>query len=561
MKKISQLLLSLSLIIFSSNTLFAQDPSVYIEATPKNANPGDEVTFTIIKKNMNGVWVQLLFDGQNVNQWQDGHKWIATPGTHVLRAYYKFGTPQQTRNQTAIVNVSGWDTKTFNHLGFLNTDAELARIKNNITDPNHPMGQAWSLLSKGTNFNYTPNPPGYLNMDIPSQKLPFDQDRRALYNFAMKWAADGDVRYADKAVEILNAWASTNKSIADTTGSVYQYLHATNTMHWWLFAAELLKYHDGGYSAWAQADIDKWDAYVRKVYVPMTMTWNGSYGGQNQPLYVALARMTLGIYLDDDVLFQFGFDHMFTEKINMNKSLSKYKALCGGYDKISLFELSIAPTGEFVEVNRDAGHYIMDISATVIMAEVLWHQGIDMYNMKLRGESTPRLYKGMEWAYKAANEGEVYATVLNTTWEGNNQKTKSKLRAKFEIAYNHYKWRLNETYPVPNLEKFTLDFRGQRGDATIVSHADLDKPDITSVSGIGDIDFAIYPNPASEVITVAGENMDKVMVFNVLGERVKSYYPSNKKQLQINLENQPIGVYFIKISSGGNQVVKQIIKN
>ena len=75
----------------------------------------------------------------------------------------------------------------------------------------------------------------------------------------------------------------------------------------------------------------------------------------------------------------------------------------------------------------------------------------------------------------------------------------------------------------------------------------------------------IFPNPSRGefALDVYGFNgSTTIEVFNTLGEKVISkqveagaYY--NEK---VNLTNQSNGIYFIRISNGDNQIVKQIIK-
>jgi hypothetical protein len=58
---------------------------------------------------------------------------------------------------------------------------------------------------------------------------------------------------------------------------------------------------------------------------------------------------------------------------------------------------------------------------------------------------------------------------------------------------------------------------------------------------------------------VLGKGIKQVSVLNLLGQMVNTY-SVNGDELEINLENQPSGVYFIQIMSGEKQTVKQIIK-
>jgi subtilisin-like proprotein convertase family protein len=84
-------------------------------------------------------------------------------------------------------------------------------------------------------------------------------------------------------------------------------------------------------------------------------------------------------------------------------------------------------------------------------------------------------------------------------------------------------------------------------------------PTITAIAVPLEVGFAIYPNPTSDKITVLGKGIKQVSVLNLLGQMVNTY-SVNGDELEINLENQPSGVYFIQIMSGEKQTVKQIIK-
>lgn len=55
----------------------------------------------------------------------------------------------------------------------------------------------------------------------------------------------------------------------------------------------------------------------------------------------------------------------------------------------------------------------------------------------------------------------------------------------------------------------------------------------------------LYPNPANELITVRGEKLGIVSVFNALGQKVDEFF-TDEKQLIIPTSNYPNGVYFIR---------------
>jgi hypothetical protein len=55
----------------------------------------------------------------------------------------------------------------------------------------------------------------------------------------------------------------------------------------------------------------------------------------------------------------------------------------------------------------------------------------------------------------------------------------------------------------------------------------------------------LYPNPANDFVTLSGENLGKVRIYNALGQKVNEF-EANGSELRINTTNYENGVYFIK---------------
>ncbi len=93
--------------------------------------------------------------------------------------------------------------------------------------------------------------------------------------------------------------------------------------------------------------------------------------------------------------------------------------------------------------------------------------------------------------------------------------------------------------------------------------------DISDVTGIDNAilenSVHIYPNPSSGIFYLTTEGMDgsvlHISVMNTLGKVVytKEFTNSNLSRELINLTGQAKGLYFIRIKSGNNAVVKRII--
>jgi len=67
--------------------------------------------------------------------------------------------------------------------------------------------------------------------------------------------------------------------------------------------------------------------------------------------------------------------------------------------------------------------------------------------------------------------------------------------------------------------------------------------------------FAIYPNPATDMIRIAGE-FDQVQIFNISGQLVKSY--TNNDRLSVADLNA--GIYMVKVTGEAGASVKKLIK-
>ena len=60
-------------------------------------------------------------------------------------------------------------------------------------------------------------------------------------------------------------------------------------------------------------------------------------------------------------------------------------------------------------------------------------------------------------------------------------------------------------------------------------------------------DFTIYPNPANEFLRIGGNNLDNVLIFNAVGQKVDGFEANDIKEFNINTSNYQDGVYFVKI--------------
>lgn len=76
---------------------------------------------------------------------------------------------------------------------------------------------------------------------------------------------------------------------------------------------------------------------------------------------------------------------------------------------------------------------------------------------------------------------------------------------------------------------------------------------ITGIGTIGNDSYLIYPNPASDQLTIIGDGVTRCEILNQMGQQVYTANEIIGKQM-INIESLPAGIYYIKVTT--NQVTE-----
>jgi len=89
---------------------------------------------------------------------------------------------------------------------------------------------------------------------------------------------------------------------------------------------------------------------------------------------------------------------------------------------------------------------------------------------------------------------------------------------------------------------------------------DVDYKDHTTVAENQENAYNIYPNPTNSNITVSGENISLVEVYNICGQKVISL-ETKTSSVNVNMSELTAGVYMVKIvDNNGNATVNKIVK-
>ena len=237
----------------------------------------------------------------------------------------------------------------------------------------------------------------------------FIDDCMQMYAQALMYIITKDTKHAQKSIDIMTAWC--------TTCTVFKGSNAPLECGWggaaMVRSAELLKYVCP--KLWTQTQDAMLNAFIKTILLPnLTGRYNEiAKWNNNWILTIQEALLQIALYQDD--------------MPRVSKILDEFKqSLCK----------CVAEDGFSTETKRDMCHLCFQIGSMVQVAEMAWHQGIDLYS---HGNS--RIVKCMEYHAFILNGG-VPAGL-----------TKEDLKqvwfqpCAWDIGYNHFVNRKNASMP------------------------------------------------------------------------------------------------------------------
>lgn len=204
------------------------------------------------------------------------------------------------------------------------------------------------------------------------------EDAIAAYTTALAWYITRDVRYAQKSIQLMDAWSAT---ITDHTNS-----NAPLQTGWagssWPKAAEIIKYTYTG--TWANSA--RFGTMLRNVYLPEII--NGSNSNGNWELSMMEAAIGISVFLEDKGVWDSAMAKFRTRtaayvylssdgavpKTVPSQNLNTTAKIVAYWQGQSTFT-----TGLTQETCRDFVHTGYGISAISHVAETSRIQGIDLY--------------------------------------------------------------------------------------------------------------------------------------------------------------------------------------
>jgi len=86
---------------------------------------------------------------------------------------------------------------------------------------------------------------------------------------------------------------------------------------------------------------------------------------------------------------------------------------------------------------------------------------------------------------------------------------------------------------------------------------------ISNINNLNFIDLKLYPNPATNKVTLDLSNTTidqfSVQLFTINGQQILDIKNQNDRLVHLDVASYPSGIYFVKIISGKNIVTKKLI--
>ena len=306
----------------------------------------------------------------------------------------------------------------FVHPGLLHTRADLDRMRQRVAAGDEPWASGFEKLKadaqsradwnlRGPFAVVTRDPKGSLH------NAEMYRDANAAYQNALMWCVSGDERHARKAVEILNAWSATLRTMDGHDVQLSAGLYGFKFVN----AAELIRHT---YPAWRREDVARFEHMLRDVVYPPIKDFADFANGKWDAACIQ-TMMAIGVFCDDRTLFDRAVDYYRNGK--GNGRLTHY-----------VFNES----GQCQESGRDQAHTQLGLGLLADACEIAWNQGVDLY-----GEADNRLLKGFEYTARY-NLGEDVPFVPHVDTTGRYchkaiaTDARGALRPIYEMVLNHY---------------------------------------------------------------------------------------------------------------------------
>ncbi|WP_247045366.1 alginate lyase family protein [Arthrobacter rhizosphaerae] len=318
---------------------------------------------------------------------------------------------------------------TLSHPGILHRVEDLERMKKAVAAKESPIYDGFLAMAANprSSYSYAVQNTGQIQSwgrgpsNFTGQTV---GDAAASYQNALMWTLTGDRRHADKARDILNAWARSLQSITGADGQLGSGLQGFKFAN----AAELLRH--SGYDGWPEEDFQACVHSLRTVWYE-SLSGYALFANGNWDDAALQTILAIAILSDDRVMFENGL---------------RFAAYGSGNG--SVLNRVVNESGQGQESGRDQPHEQLGQGLLGYCAQVAWNQGVNLFGM-----ADNRILAGYEYnaRYNLGFNDVPFVADLDRTGKYFKQTIsptgRGQLRPIYELAYSHYVSRLGLSAP------------------------------------------------------------------------------------------------------------------
>lgn len=309
----------------------------------------------------------------------------------------------------------------FKHPSIISTQEALDGLKGRITSSAAAKSGYDKLAASKFGDLKRPHTPFAIVKTVASGSCPeekaFRDDSQAAYATALMWVITGDHKYRDKSMAILNDWAATYEKMPE---SPQAWLESAWAVPIWVGAADIIRYHQKGAAGWKPGQIAAFDLFLGKLIVRarQALIKDNNWGTS-----ATLAIMAVAVYQNDEASYQ--------------EALKKHK------DQLSYISKENGALGK--DYLRDPWHPQYTLTAWILICEIAWNQGDDLYGITVGKQTLPRLAVCLEHFAKLFTGAIPDPKGLKKGHYQGSHKSKQG----YDMAYNHYIHRRNLMASMP----------------------------------------------------------------------------------------------------------------
>ncbi|KAI9044001.1 uncharacterized protein KD926_002380 [Aspergillus affinis] len=344
-------------------------------------------------------------------------------------------------------------TTEFTHPGVFLDSAQLKLIASRVSAKKDPQAAAYDAMMDHE-FASRTEPSPFATVECGPTSTPDvgcheeREDALTAYLNALAWVITGTKKYADRAIEFMNAWSGTIEGHSNSNAPLQAAWSAAS----WARAGEIIRYSKAG---WKDSDVKQFEGMLRDVYLPEIIDGAPGKNG-NWELVMMEAALGISVFINDRESYDKAMKTFLARVpayiyLTKDGKLPKTSPEDNKSSSSSIIDFwqgqsTFPENGISQETCRDFAHTGYGIASIAHVAETSRIQGRDLYEE----DTGERLRYALGFHTKYQLQGSLPGNICGGD-------LKRELGDVTEVAFNGLSFRGNHT--MTNTDKYTLERR------------------------------------------------------------------------------------------------------